>query len=198
MIFVVTWWVTTLKTRIWIYNFTSPWKPQTSHGDMTLTDWLINYLHGARDVPEKLTVTQLLKKFHDFSGTRRFITVFTGVCHRSLPWVRCIQSTPSHPVSLRYILILPSCLHLGLPSGLFPSGFSTKMLCPTGRNNFLTEKRDEFGLLCNTPKADGHCAYKMAVKFRLQWLLYRAARIRVPELPGYLSWTISSQLNFWY
>jgi hypothetical protein len=31
-----------------------------------------------KDLLEKLTVTQLVKKFPTFYGTRRFITVFTG------------------------------------------------------------------------------------------------------------------------
>jgi hypothetical protein len=39
------------------------------------------------------------------------------------------QLNPVHtPTSDRSILILSSHLHLGLPSGLFPSGFSTKTL----------------------------------------------------------------------
>jgi hypothetical protein len=49
---------------------------------------------------------------------RRFITVFTRDRHRRLP----------RPVSLRSILSPSSHLRLGLPSGLFPSGFSTKTL----------------------------------------------------------------------
>jgi hypothetical protein len=36
-----------------------------------------------------------------------------------------IQSTSLHPTSLRSILILSTHLLLGLPSGLFPSGFPT-------------------------------------------------------------------------
>jgi hypothetical protein len=46
--------------------------------------------------------------------------------HWSLSWVRWIQSIPPYPTSLRYILVLSSHLHLGLPSGLFPSGFPVK------------------------------------------------------------------------
>ncbi|PNF23232.1 hypothetical protein B7P43_G01124, partial [Cryptotermes secundus] len=39
-----------------------------------------------------------------------------------------IQSTPSHLISLRSILILSTCLRIGLPSGLFLSGFLTNIL----------------------------------------------------------------------
>jgi len=48
---------------------------------------------------EKLTVTQLGKKFLAFYGTRKSIIVFTRVYHWSLSWTRCIQSTPSHHIS---------------------------------------------------------------------------------------------------
>jgi len=36
---------------------------------------------------EKLTVTQLVKKFPAFYGPLRFITVFTRTCHWPLSWV---------------------------------------------------------------------------------------------------------------
>ena len=39
-----------------------------------------------------------------------------------------IQSTYSHPTSWTYILLLPTHLRLGLPSGLFPSGYPTKTI----------------------------------------------------------------------
>jgi hypothetical protein len=39
------------------------------------------------------------------------------------------DSDASHPVTLRSILMLYSHLRLGLPTGLFPSGFSAKIMC---------------------------------------------------------------------
>jgi hypothetical protein len=77
---------------------------------------------------EKPPIVQLLKNFPAFYGTRRFITVFKRALHWSLSWARSIQSIPSYPISLRSILILFTHLHLGLPSGLFPSGSPTNIL----------------------------------------------------------------------
>jgi hypothetical protein len=88
------------------------------------------YLHTprCRVLLEKLTGLQLVKKFPAFYWTRRFITAFTSARHLSLPSANPIQSTPPHLTSLRSILILSYHLRLGLPSGLFPSGFPTKTL----------------------------------------------------------------------
>ena len=86
-----------------------------------LTPW-------CRVLLEKLTGLQLFKKFPAFHGTRRFITVLTSSRHMSLSWASPIQSIPLHPTSWRSILILSTHLRLGLPSGLFPSGFPTKTL----------------------------------------------------------------------
>ena len=63
--------------------------------------------------------------------TRRFITAFTSALQLSLSWARSTQSMPSHPTSWRIILIWSSHLRLGLPSGLFPSGFPTKTMYTT-------------------------------------------------------------------
>jgi hypothetical protein len=49
--------------------------------------------------------------------------VFTRALHLFLSLARPIQSTSPHPTSLSYILILSTHVSLGLPSGLFPSGF---------------------------------------------------------------------------
>jgi hypothetical protein len=77
---------------------------------------------------EKPPVAQLLKNLSIFYDTRRFITVFTRARHWPLSWARSIQSTPPHHISLRSILILSTHLRLGLPSGLLPSGFPSKIL----------------------------------------------------------------------
>jgi len=50
---------------------------------------------------EKLTGSQLVKKFPSLYGTQRFITMFTGTCHMYLSWARPIQSMPLHSTSFR-------------------------------------------------------------------------------------------------
>jgi len=77
----------------------------------------------------KLTVTQLVQKFPAFYGTRIFITVFTRASYSYLSWARWIQSTTSHTLSLRLILISSSHLRLCISSGLSTSGFQTISLC---------------------------------------------------------------------
>jgi hypothetical protein len=72
---------------------------------------------------EKPPIVLLLKNFPAFYGT-----VFTRALHWSLSWARSIQSIQSHPIFLRYILILSTYLRVGLPSGLLHSGFPTNIL----------------------------------------------------------------------
>ena len=76
----------------------------------------------------RVLLEQLVKKFPTFHGTRRFITALTSVRQLSLSWASPIQSIYPHLTSCRSILILSTHLRLGLPSGLFPSGFPTKAL----------------------------------------------------------------------
>jgi hypothetical protein len=88
---------------------------------VTLTSW-------SRVLLEKLTGSQLVKKFPAFYGIRRFFTTFTRGRYVSLSLARSIQSMPpSHFLKICYCFIYSS-EHLGLPSGLFPSGFPTKIL----------------------------------------------------------------------
>ena len=77
-----------------------------------LTPW-------SRALLEKLTGSQLVKKFPAFYGSRRFITSFTSARHLSLSWTRLMQSITQHTTSWMSILILHSHPCLGLPSGLF-------------------------------------------------------------------------------
>jgi hypothetical protein len=50
------------------------------------------------------------------------------VSHWYLSWARWIQCTPSHPVSLRFILMISSHLCLDFLHGLFHCGFLTIIL----------------------------------------------------------------------
>jgi len=89
----------------------------------------INYTPCNKVLLGKLTVFQLIRKFPLFYSPRSFITVFTSSRELSLSSTISIQSMPSHFTSWRSILILFSHLRLGFQSGLFPSGFPTKILC---------------------------------------------------------------------
>jgi hypothetical protein len=85
-----------------------------------LTTW-------SRVFPEKTAGPQLVKKLAAFYGTRRFITAFTSTRHLSLSrFISPIRA--SLPVSWRYVVILSSQVHLGLPSCLFHTVSPTKTL----------------------------------------------------------------------
>jgi hypothetical protein len=73
-------------------------------------------------------VVQPLDSFPAVYGTRKFITTFTRSLHWSLSWARPIQSIHPYSIPPWSILILPTRLRLGLPSGPFPSGFPTNNL----------------------------------------------------------------------
>ena len=55
-----------------------------------------------------------------------------------LSWASPIQSIYPHPTSWRSILILSTHLRLGLPSGLFPSGFANKSLYTPSPHPYAT------------------------------------------------------------
>jgi len=99
-------------------------------------DWLIDWLtirkalliYSMEQSPWETNRSSASQKIPAFYGTWRSITAFTSARHLSLSWASSIQSIPSYPTSWKSILILASHLRLGLPSGLFPSGFPTKTL----------------------------------------------------------------------
>jgi hypothetical protein len=59
---------------------------------------------------QKLPRHHLVKEFSAVYGTLRSITVFTATSYWSLVCATFIQTTPSHPSSLKSILTLPSHL----------------------------------------------------------------------------------------
>ena len=84
-----------------------------------LTPW-------SRVLLEKLTGSAASQEIPPIFGTCRFLTVLTSAL--SLSWAYSIQSPQPPPTSQRSILILSS-YPLGLPNGLFPTGFPTRTLC---------------------------------------------------------------------
>jgi len=85
--------------------------------------------HSTQQSPSwKAGSRSVFNKFTILYAIRRYIAVSTKIRHWSLPWVRCIRSRTSHPISLGLILILVSHLLLDLPSGLLLSDFRTKIL----------------------------------------------------------------------
>ena len=87
--------------------------------------YLLTYLLTpcSRVLLDKLTGSAASQEIPCIFGTWKFITVLTSARHLSLSWADSIQSSQPPPTSWRSILILSSHLRLGLPNGLFPSGF---------------------------------------------------------------------------
>jgi hypothetical protein len=84
-----------------------------------LTPWSSAYFR----CHQQLSYSRISKNFMEPEGL-----LLTRVFHWSLPWARWIQSIPLHPNYLRSILMLSFHQTLGLLTGFFPSGFSTKIL----------------------------------------------------------------------
>jgi len=92
--------------------------PQTSGGS-----WIIkwghceyNEFHGAKPFLRNSKSSSQSKNTTFFYGIQMVITVFTRARNWIPFWARWIQSTYSHPLSLIFISILSSNLHLCLPS----------------------------------------------------------------------------------
>jgi len=94
------------------------------------TGYLLTYLLTPCNTVrlEKLTGTQLVKKFPAFYGTQKFITTFTSVRHLSLTLSQLdpVHKPISHFLKINLNIILPSIP--GSSNWVFPSGFPTKNL----------------------------------------------------------------------
>ena len=77
--------------------------------------WAANRFAASQEIPR-------------ISRNPKVITALASVRQPSLSWASPIQSIYPHPTSSRSVLILFTHLHLGLPSGLFPSGFPNNTL----------------------------------------------------------------------
>jgi len=98
-----------VKKRQWIRSC------QQITSDWTTAIWQLIFTYFTeRVLLEKLTCSQLVKKFPYFMETRRFISAFTSARQLSLTWASSIQSMPPHPTSWRSILILSSHLRLAV------------------------------------------------------------------------------------
>ena len=77
-------------------------------------------------------------------------------------WANSIQSPQPLPTSSKSTLILSSHLRLGLPNGLFPSGFPTKTLMMHDTHN--VKHKITFSVLNNNNTVSMvHPAYQFAV-----------------------------------
>lgn len=72
---------------------------------------------------------QLAKTCTAFYKTRDPIAVFTKTQHTTYTYLEPHESSPRPPILFLLVLILFSNLHLGFPSRLLPSGFSSKTVC---------------------------------------------------------------------
>ena len=75
------------------------------------TDWLTDkqankHTPWFRALPGELKFPQLVKKFPQFYGSRKFIATVTSARHLTLSWARSFQFMSPHPTSWRYILII--------------------------------------------------------------------------------------------
>jgi hypothetical protein len=81
-----------------------------------LTPW--NRIHL-----EKPIAAQLMNKLPAFYEIRGFISLSSKTFYSLMSYSSWINSTPSHHIPLRSILILSCGLRLDLPNDLLPSGF---------------------------------------------------------------------------
>ena len=83
-------------------------------------------------LPQKLTISQIVKKLPAFYGTRRFITAVTSARHLSLSWARSIQSIHHIPLPEDPSYYFPPIYAWVFHVASFPQDFQPKscMLFP--------------------------------------------------------------------
>ena len=96
---------------VWCYKV-GVWHRAVRGMVTTHTRFILTYVLTllSRILFEKLTGSQLVKKFPTFYGNRRFITAFTNARHLSLSWACSIQSIPPHLTSPVSYHLFYSCL----------------------------------------------------------------------------------------
>jgi hypothetical protein len=82
----------------------------------------------AGDFIDRTIFAYLATVFPAFPENRMLNFVFTRDCHLTLPWYSGACSIISYPVLLLSIWILSRCLNLELPTFIFRSYFSIKVL----------------------------------------------------------------------
>ena len=83
----------------------------TLYSSLHFTDWTYLLTPWRRVLLEKLTGLQLVKKFPEFHGTRRFITALTSVRHLSI----LRQPNPVHIHTSHLLEIHPNIIHPSTP-----------------------------------------------------------------------------------
>ena len=120
-----------------------------------LTYLITSFLSAlSRVLLEKLTGFQLVKKFPQLYGTRRFITASTSARHLSLSWASSIQSIPPHPTSWRSILRTKSHFPSPLLSSYQSISPGRRLAIWVFRNMILFFYGGEFLAASSTPKLE--------------------------------------------
>lgn len=96
-----------------------------------------------------------VKKFPAFCGIHWFIAVCTTARHLSPSWASSTQFTPSNPISLRWVSVLPSHLRSGLRIYLLPSGLSSCVLRVPPVSRFLV-------------RSDANCTTAQHIRIRTE------------------------------